>query len=44
MFLLGDPTVYPKFQTPDEYKDVAIHAVGKIDGYTDFCGDVNVRK
>ncbi|CAK65893.1 unnamed protein product (macronuclear) [Paramecium tetraurelia] len=43
VFLLGDPTAYPKFQTPNEYKEIVANSVGKIDGYTDFFGDFNVR-
>ncbi|CAD8142622.1 unnamed protein product [Paramecium pentaurelia] len=43
VFLLGDPTAYPKFQTPNEYKVTVANSVGKIDGYTDFFGDLKVR-
>lgn len=43
VFLMGDPTVYPNFHTPEQYKDRAAQAVGKIDGYTNFTGDVKVR-
>lgn len=43
VFLLGDPTCYKLFKTPEAYKDIAINSVGKIDGYTDFLGDSAVR-
>lgn len=43
VFLLGDPTRYKAFQTPLAYREIFAKNVGKIDGYTDFCGDIEVR-
>lgn len=40
---MGDPTRYPSFGTPEEFKIAACDAVGIIDGYTDFFGDKKVR-
>ena len=41
---MGDPTKYPSFETIKDYKVIACESVGKIDGYTDFFGDKNVRQ
>lgn len=44
VFLLGDPTLYQTFSTPKEYKEFACESVGQVDGYTDFFGDVTIRR
>lgn len=44
MFLLGDPTKFKRFETPVEYREHLAKCVGKIDKYTPFFGDVEVRK
>jgi tyrosine aminotransferase len=44
LFTLGDPTRYDSFKTPMEYREMAANAVGRIDGYTDCLGDVDVRR
>ena len=41
---MGDPTKYPSFETINEYKVIACESVGKINGYTDFFGDKDVRQ